>query len=130
MLWIVLPRVALPGLTAVDVLVVVFVEIIVVVDVDVAVVPVAITPIAPVAAPSAPSGCTHRNSRAPGQSRSWHVSGIRVVGVRIVSRSSPVNDRWIVRWDVGYIGTCLSNLDHLFTAFDGLRLNGLLRAGF
>ena len=130
MLWIVLPRVALTGLTTVDVLVVVFVEIIVVVDVDVAVVPIAIAPIAPVAAPSAPGGCTYCNSRAPCQSRPWHVPGIGVVGIRIVSRSSSVNDCWVVRWDVGYIGTCLLNLDHLFTSFDGLRLHGLLRAGF
>jgi hypothetical protein len=66
MLWIVLPLVALASGPAVDVLVVVLVEIIVVVDVDIAVVPIAIAPIAPVAAPSTPGGCAHGNSRAPG----------------------------------------------------------------
>jgi len=129
MLRIVLPLVALAS-PAVDILVVVLVEIILVVDVDIAVVPIAVTPIAPVAAPGAPSRCTYRNSRAPGQSRSWHIPGIAVVVIRSFSRSSSVNDRWIVRWNVSYVGTCLLNLDHLFTAFDGLRLHGLLRTGF
>ena len=64
---IVLPLVALAS-PAVDILVVVLVEIILVVDVDIAVVPIAIAPIAPVAAPSTPGGCTYRNSRAPRQS--------------------------------------------------------------
>jgi hypothetical protein len=68
MLRIVLPLVALASGAAVDILVVVLVEIIVVVDVDVAVVPIAIAPIAPVAAPSTPGSCTYRNSRAPRQS--------------------------------------------------------------
>jgi hypothetical protein len=59
---VVLPPVALASLTAVDVSVGVSVEIIVVVDVDVAMAPIAI---APVATPSAPSGGTQRDSRAP-----------------------------------------------------------------
>jgi len=42
--------------------IVVLIEIIIVVDVDVAAVPIAI---APIAAPSTPSGGTQRNSRAP-----------------------------------------------------------------
>jgi hypothetical protein len=130
MLWIVLPRVALTGLTAVDVLVVVFVEIIFVIDVNVAVVPIAIAPIAPVSSPRTPGGCTYRNPRTPSQGRPWPIAGIAVVVIRSFSRSSSVNDRWIVRWDVSYVGTSLLNLDHLFTAFDSLRLHGLLRAGF
>jgi len=59
---IVLPVVALASLTPIDVLIVVSIEIIVVIDVDVAAVPIAI---APIAAPSTPSGGTQRNSRAP-----------------------------------------------------------------
>jgi hypothetical protein len=57
-----LPVIALAGLTTVHILVVVPIKIIVVVDVDVATVPIAI---APMAAPSTPSGGTQRNSRAP-----------------------------------------------------------------
>jgi hypothetical protein len=63
---VVLPPVALPGLTTVDVpvgvSVGVSVEIIVVVDVDIAAVPIAI---APVATPSTPRGGTQCNPRAP-----------------------------------------------------------------
>ena len=125
-----MPLVALGSGPAVDVLVVVLVEIIVVVDVDIAVVPIAIAPIAPVAAPSAPGGCTYRNSGTPCQSRPWHVPRIGVVVIGIFSWSSSVNDRWIVRWDVSYVGIGLLNLDHLFTAFDCLTLHRLLRAGF
>ena len=55
MLRVVLPLVTLASLSPVNVPVYVFVEIVVVVDVDVAAVPIAI---APVAAPSAPSGGT------------------------------------------------------------------------
>src|SRR5262249_10251312 len=133
MLRIVLPLVALasgsPVNVPVNILVVVLVEIIGV-EVDVAMVPIAIAPIAPVAAPSPPGGCTYRNSRAPRQCRPWLVPGIGIVGIRIVGRSSSVNDRWVVGWDVSYVGTGLLNLDHLFTAFDGLTLHFLLRAGF
>jgi hypothetical protein len=57
---IVLPVAALATDVAVEI--VVAIEIIFVVDVDVATIPIAI---APVAAPSAPSGGTQRNSRAP-----------------------------------------------------------------
>ena len=60
MLWIVLKVAALA--TDVAVKVVVAIEIIIVVDVDISAVPIAI---APVAAPSAPSSGTQRNSRAP-----------------------------------------------------------------
>jgi hypothetical protein len=57
---IVLPVAALATDVAVEI--VVAIEIIFVVDVDVATIPIAI---APVAAPSAPSSGTQRNSRAP-----------------------------------------------------------------
>jgi hypothetical protein len=91
-----LPPVALASLTTlttVDVLVVIPVEIIVVVDVDVAVVPIAI---APVTAPSTPSGGAQRNSGAPRESCAWHIARISVGVVRILSRSSSVNNRWVV----------------------------------
>jgi hypothetical protein len=55
-----LPVAALAADVAVEI--VVAVEIIIVVDLDVATIPIAI---APVATPSAPSGRTQRNSRAP-----------------------------------------------------------------
>jgi hypothetical protein len=58
---VVLP-VILPSVDVVPVEVVVTIEIIIVVNIDVAAVPIAI---APVATPSAPSGGTQRNSRAP-----------------------------------------------------------------
>jgi hypothetical protein len=60
---VVLP-VTLSTLPPVDVAIeiVVLIEIIVVVDVDVSAVPIAIAPVSP---PSAPSGGTQRNSRAP-----------------------------------------------------------------
>ena len=61
MLRVVLP-IALASLATVHILIVVSIEIIVVVDVDVAAVPIAI---APMAAPSAPSSGTQRNSRSP-----------------------------------------------------------------
>jgi len=130
MLRVVLPLVALAGLTAVDVLVVVPIEIIVVVDVHVAVVPIAIAPIAPIAAPSAPGGGAQRNSGAPHQSCTWHIAGIRIRVIRIISRSSSVNDRRVVRGDVSYVGAGLLNLNYLLTAFDGFCLHRLLRAGF
>jgi hypothetical protein len=56
----VLPVAALAADIAVEI--VVAIEIIIVVDLDVATIPIAI---APVATPSAPSGRTERNSRAP-----------------------------------------------------------------
>jgi len=59
-LWVVLPVAALAIDVAVEIIVAI--EIIVVVDLDVATVPIAI---APVATPSAPSGGTQRDSRAP-----------------------------------------------------------------
>src|SRR5262245_39999638 len=133
---IVLPRVALASLPAVnvpvDVLVVVPIEIIVVIDVHVAVVPIAI---APVATPSTPGGGTQCNSRAPCQRRSWDVAWIGIRVIRILSRSSSINDRRIVRWDISYVRIGLLNLDHLLTAAARtaphcLGLYDLLRTGF
>jgi hypothetical protein len=133
-LWIVLP-ITLSLATDIAVEIVVLIEIIIVVDVDVAVVPIAIAPIAPVAAPSAPSGGTQRNSRAPHQTCAWIVAGITVGVVGILGGRSSVNNRWVVRWDVSYIGTGLLNFDHLLTAPGRtaphrLGLHDLLRTGF
>jgi hypothetical protein len=112
----------------IDVFVVVSVKIIVVVDVDVAVVPIAITP---VAAPSPPGSSTKRYSGAPHQSCPRHIAGIGVVVIRSFSRSSSVNDRWVVRWNVNDVGTGLLYLDHLLAAAGHcLGLHNLLRAGF
>jgi len=133
---VVLPPVALASLTAVDVPVGrsigVPVKIVVVIDVDVAVVPIAI---APVTTPSTPGCGAQRNSGAPHQSRAWHIAGIGIGIVRIVNRSSSVNDSGVVRGDVNYVGIGLLNLNHLLarsgcTTPDCLGLHNLLRTGF
>jgi hypothetical protein len=114
----------LTSLLAVEI--VVAIEIIVVVNVDVAAVPVAI---APVAAPSAPSGGTQRNSRAPGQSRPWHVARIAIRIVRIVGLGWTINDLRVVRWDVNYLRVGWFNYDNLLAALHRLSFHFLLRAG-
>ena len=105
--------------------VVVLIEIIVVVNVDVAVVPIAIAPIA-----SAPS-CTQRKSRgAPCQPHPGVVPriGIRVIGI---SRGrSSVDDLWVVRRDVNYVGLSWLNYDYLLAAFDCFGLHCLLGGSF
>ena len=115
----------LTSLLAVEI--VVAIEIIVVVDVDVTVVPIAI---APVTAPSAPSSGTQRNSRAPRQSRSWHVARIGIRVVRILGRGRTINDRRVVRGDINYVRARWLNYDDLLAALDCFGLHGLLRAGF
>jgi len=123
-LGIVLPFVALASLAAVDVSIRVSVEVISVVNVHVAVVPIAIPPIA-----SAPS-CTHRKSRrAPRYPHPGVVPriGIRVIGISRGRRS--VDDLWVVRRDVNYVGLSWLNYDHLLAAFDCFGLHCLLGAG-
>ena len=135
MLRVVLPL-TLAALPSVDVItikivlieIIVAVKIVVVVDVDVAVIPIAI---APVATPRTPGGGTQRNSRAPHQSCPWHVTRISVGIVGILSRSSSINDRGVVRRDVNYVGIGLLNFNHLLarsggTAPDRLGLHNLL----
>jgi hypothetical protein len=114
----------LTSLLAVEV--VVLIEIIVVVDVDIAAAPIAI---APVTTPSAPSGGTHRNSRAPRQSRPWHVARIGIRVVRILGRRRTVNDLWVVRRDINYVRVSLLDLDHLLAAGNCLGFHYLLGAG-
>ena len=111
----------------VDVFIVVPVEIIVVVDVDVAAVPIAI---APVAAPSAPSGGTERNSRAPRQSCPWHVARIGIGIIRIFSRSRSVHHSRVVRGHINDVWVRLLNFDYLLAAGDCLGLHYRLGAGF
>jgi hypothetical protein len=122
-----LPLVALASLSPVNVPVYVFVKIIVVVNVDVTAVPIAITP---VAAPSAPSGGTERNSRTPSQGRSWHVAwiGIRVIGIG--RRGSSIHHSRVVRGNIDNVGVRLLNFDYLLAAGDCLGLHYLLGAGF
>jgi hypothetical protein len=128
-LWIVLPTVALPGLSAVHVAIeiVVLIEIIVVVDVDVAVVPIAV---APVAAPSPPCGSSQRNSRSPHQSRPWHVARIGVWVVRILNRSRPVHHSRVVGGHINNVRIRLLDLDDLLAAGNSLGLHYRLGAGF
>jgi hypothetical protein len=92
-LGVVLPSITLAAIDIIPVEIVVLIEIIVVIDVNVAVVPVAI---APTTAPSAPGGSAQRNSGTPRQSRSRHVARISIWIIRIVDRSSSVNDLWII----------------------------------
>jgi hypothetical protein len=106
---------------------VVLIEIVVIVDVDVATAPIAI---APVAAPSAPSGGTYCNSRAPRQSCPWHVARIGIRVVRILGLGRTINDRRVVRRDINYVRVSLLNYDHLLAALDCLGLHDLLRARF
>jgi hypothetical protein len=106
--------------------VVVLIEIIVVVDGDIATAPIAI---APVTAPSAPSGGAHRNSRAPSQSCSRHIARIGVRVVRILGRRRTVNDLRVVRRDINYVRVRLLDLDHLLAAGNCLGLHYLLGAG-
>jgi len=123
-LWVVLPLVALASLATVHILVVVPIEIIVVVDVDVAVVPIAIAPIA--ASPSA-------QSKSPCTPRQSHPGIVSRIGVRIVGigrRGSPVNNFWIVRRNVNYVGLGWLDYYHLLAALDRFGLHVLLRAGF
>jgi len=138
MLRIVLPRVV--SLTAIDVVsiqivlieIIVPIIIVIVINVDVAVAPIAI---APMATPRSPGSGAERNPCAPHQSGPWHISGVGVVVIRIVSRRSSVNDCRIVRGHVNYVRVRLLNLNHLLagpgcTATDCLGLHNLLRAGF
>ena len=127
MLGVMLPVVALPSLPSVHVFVVVPVKIIVVVDVHVATVPIAI---APVAAPGAPSGGTQCDSRAPRQSRPWHVTRIRIRIVRIFGRGRTVNDCRVVRGDVDNLRVGWFDLDYLLAARDCLGLHYRLGTGF
>jgi hypothetical protein len=129
-LWIVVPSIALPGLAAVHVAIeiVVLIEIIVVVDIDVpAVVPIAV---APVATPSAPSGCTQRDSRAPHQSCAWHIAWIGIGIVRVFNRSGSIHDGRIVRGHINDVRVRLLNFDYLLTAGDCLRIYYGLGSGF
>src|SRR5262249_43069019 len=126
-LWIVLPL-ALATLAAVHVAIriVVLIVIIIVVDLHVATIPIAIPP---VAAPGPPCSSTKRDPCTPHQSRPWHITGIGVGIIRIINRSSSVNDRRVVRWHVNDVWVRLLNLDHLLTAGHRLSLHHLLRAG-
>jgi len=125
---VMLPPVALTSLTTIDVpvgrSVGVPVEIIVVVNIDVAVVPIAIAPVA--AGPSAQSKpcCT------PRQSHAGIVSGISIGIIWIGRGRRPVNDLWVIRRHVNYVGLGWLDDDHLFAALDCFSLNRLLRAGF
>jgi hypothetical protein len=105
---------------------VVLVKIIVVVDGDVATAPIAI---APVTTPSAPSGGTHGNSRAPSQCCSRHIARISIRIVRILGRRRTVNDLWVVRRDINYVRVSLLDLDYLLAAGNCLGLHYLLGAG-
>jgi hypothetical protein len=109
------------------VFVVVPVKIIVVVDVDVATVPIAI---APVAAPSAPSGGTQRDSRSPHQSRARHVTRIGIGIVRVFNRSRSIHHGRIVRGNIDNVRVCLLNFDYLLAAGDCLGLHYRLGGGF
>jgi hypothetical protein len=112
MLWIVLP-ITLSLATDVAIEIVVLIKVIVVVDVDVAAIPIAI---APVAAPSAPSSGTKRDSRAPHQSRPGHIARIGVGIVRIFNRSGPVHHSRVVRGHINDVRVRLLNLDYLLAA--------------
>ena len=128
MLGIVLPiTLSLAVHVPVYVFVVVPVKVIVVVDIDVATVPIAI---APVAAPSAPGSGTQRDSRAPCQSRAWHVTRIGIGIIRVFNRSRPVHHGRVVRGHIHNVRVRLLNLDYLFTAGHGLGLHYRLGAGF
>jgi hypothetical protein len=107
--------------------IVILIVIIIVIDLDVATVPIAV---APVAAPSAPSGRTQGNSRAPRQSCSWHVSRIRIGVIRIGRRSRSVHHSRVIRRDVNNVGVGLLNFDYLLSAGDCLGLHYRLGAGF
>ena len=78
----------------VNVFVIVVHVLVVDVDIDIAAAPSAIP--APAPAPGAPSGGTHRNSRAPRQSRPWDVAWIGVGIIWIGRRWWSVNDRRII----------------------------------
>jgi hypothetical protein len=117
---------SLASVNIVAVEIVVLIVIIIVVDVNVTVVPIAI---APVAAPSPPSGGTQRNSRAPHQSRPWHVARIGVGIIRIGRRRRSVNDNGIIRGNVNHVRVSWLNYDNLLAALDRLSLHFLLRAG-
>jgi hypothetical protein len=125
MLRVVLPPVALPSLAPVNVSVRVSVEIVVVVDVYVAaVVPVTIAPIA-----TGPS--TKRESRcAPRQPHSGVVSRIAIRVIRVLNRSSSVNDRRVVGRNINYVWLSRLNYDRLPAALDRFGLHYLLRSGF
>jgi hypothetical protein len=119
-----LPPVALPGLTAVDVLVVVPIEIIVVVNVHVAVVPIAIAPVAAGPRTQRKSGCT------PCQPHPGVIPGIGIRVIGICRRRCTINDLWVVRRNVNYIGLSWLDRDHLLAALNCFGLHCLLRAGF
>jgi hypothetical protein len=120
-------RIVLELTSLLAVKVVVAIEIVVVVDVDIATAPIAI---APVAAPSTPSGGAQRNSCSPRQSCSRHIARIGIRVVRILGRRRTVNDLRVVRRDINYVRVSLLNYDHLLAALNCLGLHDLLRAGF
>lgn len=118
-----MPFVALASLAAVDVSIRVSVEVISVVDVDVAVVPIAIPPV------TSPCGSRSKSRRAPRQPHPGVVSGIGIRIVRIGRRRRSVNDLWVVRRNVNYVGLRWLNDDHLLASLEWFLLHGLLRAG-
>src|SRR5262249_48903118 len=125
---IVLPIAALAIDVAVEI--VVLIVVIIVVDLNVPTVPIAV---APVATPRTPGSGTERNSCAPRQSCSRHITRIGVGIIGISRRSSSVNNLGIVRRHVNYVRLSWFNGDHLpaaatRTASDCLGLYHLLRA--
>jgi hypothetical protein len=109
------------------VFIIVPVKIIVVVDVDVAAVPIAI---APVAAPGAPGSGTQRDSRAPCQSRAWHVTRIGIGIIRVFNRSRSIDHGRVVGRHIDDVRVCLLNFDYLLSAGDCLGLHYRLLGGF
>jgi hypothetical protein len=112
--------------TDVAVEIVVLIKIIVVVDIDVAAVPIAI---APVAAPSTPSGRAERNPRSPHQSRPRHIAWISIGIVRVFNRSRSIYHGRVIRGYINNVRVRLLNFDYLLAAGDCLGLHYRLGAG-
>src|SRR5437879_2677444 len=70
-----------------------------------------------------------KSLRAPRQPHPGVVSGIGIRIVRIGRRRRSVNDLWVVRRNVNYVGLRWLNDDHLLASLEWFLLHGLLRAG-